>query len=120
MVITKYTEDFVRLCVEKFFKENDTKFAELSRKVKFAADVQLTQEDEEFLIEKFEIVEESVIKILFRIEHCEDYSHEPYKQLHESHIIANIIDNTIGSNYCKVRPSDEQIHQIVINHNVIE
>ena len=98
MVISKYTEDFVRLCVKEHY-----------RTVKNPGyDSWCTTNPERQKIEK--TVDEEVIKILFRIEH---YNEEGVPA---AHAVAEIIDMTIGSNYCKKRPADESLHDLVKNH----
>lgn len=116
MVITKHTEDFVRLCVEKFYRESDDEFNRLNSLTKFNPEKldDLSPESREYIFKMYETIEENVVKILFRIECCDD------AEIPKSHAIANIIDKTIGSNYCGKRPSDDQIHEIVNNHSVEE
>ena len=99
MVVSKYTEDFVKLCVKEHYRT--VKYPEYSKWG--LSDYQKIKADNE--------MNEDSIKILFRVEHCEDY-HMPAAQ-----VIAEIIDNTIGSNYMKRRPSDEQLRDIIQNHN---
>ena len=116
MIISKHTEDFVRLCVEKFYREKDSEFNRLNLLTKFNPEKieELSEEEKEYLFKMYETIEENVIKILFRVECCDD------AEIPKSHAIANIIDKTIGSNYCGKRPSDDQIHEIVNNHSVEE
>ena len=114
MLISKHTESFVRLCVEKFYRESDNEFNRLNSIAKLDPEKidDLSPESREYLFKMYETIKENVVKILFRIECCDD------AEIPKSHAIANIIDSTIGSNYCGKRPSDDQIHEIVNNHSV--
>jgi hypothetical protein len=117
MQISKYTEEFVRLCVEKYYKETHEDFKKVSTMADLDPDTlmnDLSEKNREVLFNGFNEINERVIKILFRIECCED------AEIPKAHAIANIIDKTIGSNYSNRRPSDDQIHEIVNSHEIIE
>lgn len=102
MLVSKYTEDFVKLCVKEHYRT--VKYPEY-KKWGITDSKRITANNE---------MEEDVIKILFRIEHCEDSDLPP------AHAIAEIIDKTIGSNFCERRPSDESIHELVSKHEHTE
>lgn len=102
MVISKYTEDFVKLCVKEHYRT--VKYPEFNS-------WGLTENKR---IKAEREIDEDVIKILFRVEHYD----EP--DVPAAHAIAEIIDITIGSNYCQKRPSDESLHDIVKHHTHME
>lgn len=102
MFVSNHTENFVRLCVKEHYRT--VKYPDYNKWG--LTEVQRQKADRE--------MEEDVIKILFRIEHCNDSDLPP------AHAIAEIIDKSIGSNFCKKRPADESIHDLVSRHNTEE
>lgn len=116
MKVNKYIEDFVSLSVDTFFIRKTYKdFFEKHNLQSMADclpdDMYGTSDFIEFCKIKRE-AREAAIKILFRIECCEETYGKPPAQ-----VITEIIDTTIHSNYIDYRPSDEQLADIIQNHN---
>ena len=100
MFVSKYTEQFVKICVEDHLK--NVKYPEY--KDKWIMDPLVIKVDKE--------IHDETVKILFRIEH-----YNLPENASESYAIAQIIDKSIGSNYCANRPSEESLHEIIMETN---